>query len=178
MTGSLEALLRGGRLGWDTSARIAADLAKAMEAAHTAGRFDFDLRPSNVLVAPGNDLVLTISDGGQVLPGAASQAEVDWAYISPEHTGRMNRPVDQRSNLYTLGVLFYRMLTGKLPFAAADPLEWAHCHIARVPVPPAEVATAVPTLVSDIAVKLLAKEPDDRYQTARGLRCDLERCLV
>ncbi|MGA2581617.1 MAG: AAA family ATPase, partial [Bryobacteraceae bacterium] len=98
------------------------------------------------------------------------------AYMSPEQTGRMNRSIDARSDLYSLGVTLYQMLTGVLPFAAADPLEWIHCHIARQAIAPADLR-AVPEHLSAITMKLLAKNVEDRYQTAAGLEADLRRCL-
>ncbi len=96
--------------------------------------------------------------------------------MSPEQTGRMNRSMDTRSDLYSLGVTLYQMLTGVLPFAAADPLEWVHCHIARQPVAPAD-RRAVPEQLSAITMRLLAKNAEERYQTAAGLEADLRRCL-
>ena len=99
------------------------------------------------------------------------------AYMSPEQTGRMNRSIDTRSDLYSLGVTLYQMLTGVLPFAAADPLEWVHCHIARQPVAPAD-RRAVPEPLSAIIMRLLAKNAEERYQTAAGLEADLRRCLA
>jgi predicted ATPase/signal transduction histidine kinase len=95
--------------------------------------------------------------------------------MSPEQTGRTNRAVDQRSDLYSLGVTFYEMLTGELPFTPSDPLELVHCHLARTPVAPAQVA-AVPEALSRLVMKLLAKDPEDRYQSAEGLLRDLGRC--
>ncbi|MBR0698261.1 AAA family ATPase, partial [Bradyrhizobium lablabi] len=100
------------------------------------------------------------------------------AYMAPEQTGRMNRSIDARSDLYALGVTLYQMLTGVLPFTAADPMEWVHCHIARQPVPPREWLESVPAPVSTIIMKLLAKTPEDRYQTAGGVERDLRRCLA
>jgi PAS domain S-box-containing protein len=97
--------------------------------------------------------------------------------MAPEQTGRVNRSMDARSDLYSLGVTLYQMLTGDLPFAAADPLEWVHCHIAREPAPPGERA-AVPEPLSCLTMKLLAKNPEARYQTASGLESDLRRCLT
>jgi serine/threonine protein kinase len=99
------------------------------------------------------------------------------AYMAPEQTGRMNRSIDARSDLYSVGVTFYQMLTGVVPFAAADPLEWVHCHIARQPIPPGDRA-AVPEPLSGIVMKLLAKNAETRYQTASGLEADLRRCLA
>ncbi|HEX8892868.1 MAG TPA: AAA family ATPase, partial [Terriglobales bacterium] len=99
-------------------------------------------------------------------------------YMAPEQTGRMNRSIDSRSDLYALGVTFYEMLTGSLPFSASDPIEWVHCHIARYPVPPHERAEGVPACVSAIIMKLLAKTPEERYQTASGVESDLRRCLA
>src|SRR5262249_44444989 len=98
-------------------------------------------------------------------------------YISPEQSGRMNRTLDNRSDLYSLGVTFYQLLTGRLPFEATDEIGWVYCHVARKPTPPVEVRPSLPQALSDIILKLLAKVADDRYQSAAGLRHDLERCL-
>src|SRR5215510_1211804 len=100
------------------------------------------------------------------------------AYMAPEQTGRMNRSIDARSDLYALGVTLYELLTGTLPFTAAEPLEWVHCHIARQPVPPAERCPEVPGVVSALIMKLLAKTAEERYQTAAGVEHDLRRCLA
>jgi serine/threonine protein kinase len=98
--------------------------------------------------------------------------------MAPEQTGRMNRSIDSRSDLYALGVTFYRMLIGCLPFSAADPMEWVHCHIAKKPVPPSERLKNIPAPVSAIVMKLLAKNAEERYQTAAGLESDLRLCLA
>jgi PAS domain S-box-containing protein len=100
------------------------------------------------------------------------------AYMAPEQTGRMNRSIDSRSDLYALGVAFYQMLTGSLPFTASDPMELVHCHVARKPVPPSERLETIPAPVSTLIMKLLAKTAEERYQTAAGLDSDLRRCLA
>src|SRR5260370_8635966 len=97
--------------------------------------------------------------------------------MAAEQTGRMNRSIDSRSDLYALGVTFYQMLTGSLPFTAADPMEWMHCHIARKPLPPSERLENIPAPVSEIIMKLLAKTAEERYQTAAAVESDLRRCL-
>ena len=101
-----------------------------------------------------------------------------FAYMSPEQTGRMNRSVDSRSDLYSFGVTLYRMITGSLPFAASDAMEWVHCHVAREPVSPDKRSANVPATVSRLIMKLLSKMAEERYQTAAGAERDLQRCLV
>src|SRR6185436_5518581 len=98
-------------------------------------------------------------------------------HMSPEQTGRMNRSIDSRSDLYSVGVTLYQALTGSLPFTATDPMEWVHCHIARKPIPPKARVEDIPSQVSAIVMKLLAKTPEERYQTAAGVERDLRRCL-
>ncbi|OCQ98009.1 serine/threonine protein kinase [Oscillatoriales cyanobacterium USR001] len=99
------------------------------------------------------------------------------AYMPPEQTGRMNRSIDYRSDFYSLGVTFYEMLAGELPFKNIDALELIHSHIAVQPLPPVEINNSIPQVLSDIVMKLMAKTAEDRYQSAEGLRVDLENCL-
>ena len=106
-----------------------------------------------------------------------SQLEGTLAYIAPEQTGRMNRGIDYRSDFYSLGVTFYELLTNKLPFETTDPMELVHCHIAQQPFPVHKIIPEIPLSVSNIVSKLLAKNPEDRYQSAWGIKADLEICL-
>jgi len=98
-------------------------------------------------------------------------------YIAPEQTGRINRAVDERSDLYSLGIILYELMTGQLPFDSQDPLELVHNHIAREPVSPSDGSSAIPEVLSVIILKLLSKNAEDRYQSATGVQADLEKCL-
>src|SRR5467141_1397572 len=162
--------------------RIAIGLATTLGQVHRHGLIHKDIKPANVLVDDAGNVWLTGFGIASQLPHER-QSPVPpeiiagtLAYMAPEQTGRMNRSTDARSDLYSLGVTLYQMLTGALPFAAADPLEWVHCHIARQPTTPSDRA-AVPEPLSAITMKLLAKNAEERYQTASGLEADLRRCL-
>ena len=162
--------------------RIAIGLTTALCQVHRHGLIHKDIKPENVLVDDADSVWLTGFGVASRLP-RESQPSVPpeiisgtLAYMAPEQTGRMNRSVDARSDFYSLGVTLYLMLTGTLPFDAADPLEWVHCHIARRPTPPRDRA-AVPERLSAIVMKLLAKNAEDRYQTALGVEADLRKCF-
>jgi predicted ATPase len=163
--------------------RIAIGLVAAVGHAHRQGLIHKDVKPENVLVDETGRAWLTGFGVASQLPQerqVPTSPEIiggTLAYMSPEQTGRMNRSIDSRSDLYSLGVTLYRVFTGTLPFTAADPLEWIHCHIARQPVAPTEHG-AVPETLSAIIMKLLAKNAEERYQTAAGLEADLRRCLL
>jgi PAS domain S-box-containing protein len=164
--------------------RIAIPLAAALRQVHERGLIHKDIKPANILVdAASGGVWLTGFGIASRLPRehqAPAPPEViagTLAYMAPEQTGRMNRSVDSRSDLYALGVTLYEMLTGQLPFTAADPMEWVHCHIARQPVQPNE-RVAVPAQLSAIVMKLLAKTAEERYQTAAGVEADLRRGLA
>ncbi len=165
--------------------RIAIPLAVALGRVHVRGLIHKDIKPANVLVDMASGRAWLTGFGiASRLPREHRGPEPPeviagtLAYMAPEQTGRMNRSVDSRSDLYALGVTFYEMLTGTLPFAAADPMEWVHCHIARQPVPPDARVAGIPVLLSAIVMKLLAKTAEDRYQTATGVEADLRRCLA
>src|SRR5580704_11614652 len=162
--------------------RIAIGLTTALAQVHRHGLIHKDIKPENVLVDDSDSVWLTGFGVASRLPRESqppAPPEIisgTLAYMAPEQTGRMNRSVDARSDFYSLGVTLYLMLTGTLPFDAADPLEWVHCHIARRPTPPRDRA-AVPEPLSAIVMKLLAKNAEDRYQTALGVEADLQKCF-
>jgi serine/threonine protein kinase len=164
---------------------IAVALSAALNRLHERGLIHKDIKPTNVLVNAATGQVWLTGFGiASRLPRERQPLEPPefiagtLAYMAPEQTGRMNRSVDHRSDLYALGVTLYEMLTGGLPFTAADPMEWVHCHIARQPAPPSERSDECPGPVSAIILKLLAKTAEERYQTAAGAEGDLRRCLV
>ena len=163
--------------------RLAIGVAMALAQVHQRGLIHKDIKPANVLVNSATGQVWLMGFGIasrlQRERQAAAPPEViagTLAYMAPEQTGRMNRSIDSRSDLYSLGVTLYEMLTGELPFAASDPMEWVHCHIARQPAPPHERIASIPAPLSAIVMKLLAKNAEDRYQTAAGLTIDLRKC--
>ena len=159
---------------------LAIGITTALAELHKRNITHKSISPRTILINPETfAVIITGFSPGSRRPNesAAQNNEAAPAYMSPEQTGRMNRAVDHRTDLYSLGVTFYEMLTGTLPFEAGDILEWVHCHIARSPRPPTEVAPETPRMLSDMVMKLLAKNPEERYQTASGLKSDLERCL-
>ena len=165
--------------------RLGINLSSAIDELHRRGVIHKDIKPANVLLNSfTGECWLTGFGISSRLPRERQSAGPPeflagtLAYIAPEQTGRMNRSVDSRSDLYSLGITLYQMLTGTLPFIASDPIEWVHCHIARQAVSPSERSNNVPTAVSAIVMKLLAKTAEERYQTASGVKNDFERCLI
>ena len=165
--------------------RIGINLANAIGHLHRRGIVHKDIKPANVLVNSATDRVWLMGFGiasrlprERQSPDSPEFLEGTLAYMAPEQTGRMNRSIDSRSDLYSLGITLYEMVTGSLPFTASDPMEWVHCHIARKPVPPSERLKSVPLPISAIILKLLAKTAEERYLTAAGVESDLRRCLA
>jgi predicted ATPase len=180
----LERIL-GQPLGLKKFLHIAIRLAAALGEVHARGLIHRDIKPANVLLDDATyQLWLTgFGIASRLLRErqGADPPEVivgTFAYMAPEQTGRMNRSVDSRSDLYSLGVTLYRMLTGVLPFTATDPMEWIHCHVARKPSPPTQHIPDLPAPISAIVMKLLEKTAEQRYQTAAGLEADLGACLA
>jgi diguanylate cyclase (GGDEF)-like protein len=161
-------------------ARLARDLAQTVAAMHAHGVVHRDINPANVLLTNGGGGPYLIDFAfattfTEVRPGFTHHNEIigTLPYLAPEQTGRTGRPVDRRADLYALGATLYELATGTPPFGTGDPLQLIHDHLARVPPPPAVVNPAVGTALSDIIMRLLEKEPDNRYQSAEGLVHDL-----
>jgi predicted ATPase/class 3 adenylate cyclase len=160
-------------------------VADSLGQVHAADLIHKDINSHNIVYNPTTGQVKLIDFGlATRLPRenptlkSPNQLEGTLAYLSPEQTGRMNRTLDYRTDLYSLGVTFYELLTGQLPFVSADPLEIVHGHIAKRPVPVHKVNPQIPRIISDMVMKLMAKNAEDRYQSAFGLKYDLEQCLV
>jgi PAS domain S-box-containing protein len=164
-----------------TFLRLAIALTNTLSGIHAAHVIHQDINPGNIVFNPDTGVVKIIDFGiatqfNRTNPTFKSHYVLQGtlAYLSPEQTGRMNRLLDYRTDFYSLGVTFYELLTGQLPFPTIDSLELVHCHIARQPVPPHELNATIPKPVSDIVMKLMAKNAEDRYQSAWGIKADLE----
>ena len=167
------------------SLRVAISLSSAIDQLHQRGIIHKDIKPANVLANSVTGRCWLMGFGiASRLPRERQAPEPPelvagtLAYMAPEQTGRMNRSIDSRSDLYSLGVTLYEVLTGTLPFTASDPMEWVHCHIAREPLSPSQRFKNVPASVSAVIMKLLAKTAEERYQTAVGAKIDFQRCLA
>lgn len=153
---------------------IAIHCAEALEKIHAKNVFHGNIHPDTIRINPDTgDIIISKPVS---LSRTSVMNEHSLTYISPEQTGRMNCPVDTRTDMYSLGIVFYELLTGKPPFIANDPLELVYFHLARTAVPPVLKTQMVPEIVSEIVIKLIAKSPDERYQTAIGLKSDLQEC--
>ncbi|OLP19620.1 hypothetical protein BST81_05010 [Leptolyngbya sp. 'hensonii'] len=171
---------------------IALQLAEILQELRQQRIIHKDIKPANILIQPETGQI-TLTDFGlaSLLPQETQalkppeELEGTLAYLSPEQTGRMNRGIDYRTDFYSLGVTFYELLTGQLPFPSQDPLDLVYCHLAKEPVPPHElirrlesaVKPAIPETLSRMVLKLMAKNAEDRYQSPLGLKADLELCL-
>src|ERR1700746_2289065 len=176
--------LLGQPMGLNRFLRFAARLAGALAKLHQQGLIHKDIKPANLLVDSASGAVWLTGFGiASRLPRERQSAEPPemiagtLAYMAPEQTGWMNRSIDSRSDLYSLGMTFYEMLTGVLPFDAAEPMEWVHCHIARKPVTPDQYAKEIPAPLSAIVMKLLGENAEEGDQTAAGVARDLWGCV-
>ncbi|MEG3979834.1 AAA family ATPase [Microcoleus sp. T3B2] len=163
---------------------IAIQIANSLDGLYHHHVIHKDLKPANILINPSSKQVKLIDFSiASLLPRETQEIqnpnvlEGTLPYISPEQTGRMNRGIDYRTDFYSLGVTFYELLTRQLPFQSEDPIELVHCHLAKQPIPVHHLNKSVPLVLSEIVSKLMAKNAEDRYQSALGLKFDLETCL-
>src|SRR5271168_2018963 len=165
--------------------RLAIGIAVTVGKLHERGLVHKDIKPANILLNRTTGEVKLTGFGiasrlrrERQAPDPPETIAGTLAYMAPEQTGRMNRSIDSRSDLYALGITLYQMLTGALPFAESDPMDLVHCHVARQPAPPAERRTDAPGILSAVVMKLLAKTAEERYQTAGGIEADLRHALA
>jgi predicted ATPase/signal transduction histidine kinase/tRNA A-37 threonylcarbamoyl transferase component Bud32 len=180
---SLKDCFKGQAVPLEKFLDLAVQIVKTLGQIHSRNVIHKDINPSNIIVNPATGQLKIIDFGISTQLSRENPTlknprvlEGTLAYISPEQTGRMNRALDYRTDFYSLGVTFYELLTGQLPFTTTDALELVHCHIAQQPVPPHQISPALPQALSDLVLKLMAKTAEDRYQNAFGLQTDLETC--
>ena len=182
---TLKEKLKDGPLTIDKFLRLAIKLCNQVQNLHAGGALHNDLNPRNIIVSDDFescdliDFEFGSSIENQELhyePLSSLMGTIE--YISPEQTGRMNRKMDQRSDYYALGAIFYEILTGQTPFVAKDMLAMIHCHLAISPLPPSKIKKDIPEVIDKIVLKLLAKNADERYQSIPGILSDLNSCLI
>lgn len=164
--------------------KLIINVTEAVAHLHSQGVIHCDLKPQNILVQPKTgeiklmdfELSAYLPREQQIMPNP-SLMEASLPYMSPEQTGKTNHAIDVRSDLYSLGIIFYQLWLGRLPFQAEDPLGWIYNHLTTTPASLFNIRPQTPVVVSEIIDKLLKKDPDDRYQSALGLQRDLQRCL-
>jgi PAS domain S-box-containing protein len=162
---------------------IATQVVEILGEVHQRQIIHKDINPSNIVLNPTTGQLKLIDFGISTVLSkenptlrSPNQLEGTLSYISPEQTGRMNRDIDYRSDFYSLGATFYELLTGQLPFVTTDLMELVHSHIAKHPIPLHENNPKIPLILSDIVMRLMAKNAEDRYQSTHGLKADLEEC--
>ncbi|MCV6636101.1 AAA family ATPase [Candidatus Albibeggiatoa sp. nov. NOAA] len=181
---SLREWIKSETFNIETTLNIVIQITAALSQIHHANIIHKDICPANIIWNPKTKQAKLIDFGiSTILPREnptlknPEHLEGTLNYISPEQTGRMNCSIDYRTDLYSLGVTLYELLTQTLPFKSEDSLELIHCHIAKTPAPLHQINSNIPTILSDIVMKLMAKNVEDRYQSAYGLKVDLEQLL-
>lgn len=177
----LDSLIASGSLSVLQRLQMAQAVTRALGDVHSQGVVHKDIKPSNVLVSEDGSRAWIIDFGisselGSEEHRPSGHIQGTLPYMSPEQTGRMNRPVDYRSDFYSLGCSLYALFGGHPPFEGRDPMAMVHAHLARTPAPVHELDPRVPPSVSAVIDRLLQKLAEDRYQTARGIASDLARC--
>ncbi|MGB3535506.1 MAG: AAA family ATPase [Microcoleaceae cyanobacterium] len=181
---SLQQYIKHQPLNWLEILEITQQLAEILHDLIECHVVHKDIKPANILICPQSKQIKLIDFSiASLLPKETQELknpnvlEGTLAYLAPEQTGRMNRGIDYRTDFYGLGITLYELLTGELPFLSHDPLELIHCHIAKLPTPAHQINPDIPPMVSAIVLKLMAKNAEDRYQSALGLKYDVELCL-
>ncbi len=181
---SLQKVTAGKRLTLAEALNVGGRAADILRRTHAAGIIHKDVNPSNLIWNPDTEQLKLIDFGiatrfsrEDPVFETPNAIEGTLAYISPEQTGRMNHVLDYRSDFYSLGATLFELITGRPPFNSRDPLEMLHCHIALEPEPPHRIDPRVPKMVSMLVLRLLAKNPAERYQSASGIAADLKLCL-
>ncbi|NER33709.1 MAG: AAA family ATPase [Oscillatoria sp. SIO1A7] len=182
---SISKLIESQKLALDEFLAIAIDIAETLGQIHATNIVHKDINPSNIVINPASFQVKIIDFGISTVlsrenPTFKNPAVLEGtlAYMSPEQTGRMNRSLDYRTDFYSLGATFYEMLAHQLPFQTTDVMELVHSHLALSPLPPDRLNPEIPACLANIIMKLLAKNAEDRYQSAWGLKADLEESLT
>ncbi|MEG4866838.1 MULTISPECIES: trifunctional serine/threonine-protein kinase/ATP-binding protein/sensor histidine kinase [unclassified Microcoleus] len=182
---SLKSFVNAEKLDLKQFLNIAIQIAGILAKLHQNQVIHKDIKPQNIIINPQTRQIKIIDfsiatslEKETQSPMNPNYIEGTLAYMSPEQTGRMNRTLDYRSDFYSLGVTFYEMLTGQLPFDSVDAMELIHCHIAKNPIPLHQLNPELPLTLANIVTKLLAKNAEDRYQSSLGLKADLEECLT
>ncbi|MCY6354885.1 AAA family ATPase [Clostridium sp. ZS2-4] len=179
---SLKSLIKDKGIQLEEFFEISIQIVDILNEIHKNKVIHLDINPNNILINNQGEIKIIDFGNSMLRIGEeqnekyAQQVEGTLEYISPEQTGRIGKAVDYRADYYSMGVCFYQLLTGKLPFNSSDRLELIYAHIAKEAVPPAEVNDKIPQVISNIVMKLIAKMPEHRYQTLIGLKRDLERC--
>lgn len=182
---SLKILLQNRSFSVPEFLHLAIEITDILGKVHQNNVIHKDINPSNIVLNPQTGQLRIIDFGlstflSQENPSLKSPnvLEGTLAYMSPEQTGRINRVIDYRTDFYSLGVTFYELLTKQLPFDFDDALELVHCHVAKQPLAPHEINPEIPINLSDIVMKLMAKMPEERYQSTWGIKADLKTCLT
>ncbi len=180
---NLDRLFQEEKVGLIEKIQLFIQLVQIVGRIHQAGIIHKDLNPSNILITEAQKIYVIdfgISSRFTLRNphlGNPETLEGTLAYISPEQTGRMNRSIDYRTDFYALGVIFYQLLTQKLPFETSEPMALVYAHLAEIPQSPTKIYPEIPSIISQIILKLMAKNPEDRYQSASGIVNDFEKCL-
>lgn len=180
----LERFLNTQQLTQENFFTIAIELVTTLQKLHENQIIHKNIQPSSIVIHPETlEVKITefsiASNLASETNRSSPQLEAsNLAYISPEQTGRMNFPLDYRTDFYSLGIVFYQMLTGKLPFSVQNSLQLIHCHLAQTPISPEQINPAIDATVSSLVMKLLAKNPEERYQSAYGIKADLSICQI